>query len=142
MSDSLSVAVAEAVATALTGGDFSLPVTAHRTWLPRYEPQQLATTQVAVVPSGEKITQSTRSRNAHEVTVDVSVMQRITTDTAADGLSLLVEQLADHLRLQRLAGFPAAVWAGTELYVTHSQQHLQEHSVFLSVFQVTYRVVR
>lgn len=142
MSDSLSVTVADAVAATLTAGEFAQPVIAHRTWLPRYEPQQLAATQVAVVPSGEKITQSTRTRNAHEVTVDVSVMQRIETDTAADALSLLVEQLADHLRLQRLTGFPPAVWSGTELYVTHSLQHLQEHNVFLSVFRVTYRVVR
>lgn len=142
MSDSLSVTVAEAVRSEIDAGSFSQPIAAQRTWLPRYEPGQLIDTQVAVVPSGEKIVQATRVKNAHEVTLDVSVMRRVTDDAGADELSRLVEELADHLRLKRLTDFEAAIWSGTELYVTHSRQHLQEQNVFLSVFRVKYRVVR
>lgn len=142
MSESLSVTVAEAVKAAINSGTFSQNVIAQRTWLPRYEPGQLADTLVAVVPSGEKIAQATRAKNVHEVTLDVSVMGRIANDEDADQLSRLTEELADHLRLKRLDDYSEAVWSGTELYVTHSQQHLQEQNVFLSVFRVKYRVVR
>ena len=142
MSVSLMLCVSDAVAGAINTGQFERPVTAKRTWLPRYEPSELETTQVAVVPAGESIKQSTRVKNIHEVSVDVSVMQRVADDAAADELSALVDELTDHLRLKRLVAFPTAVWIATEIQITHSHQHLQEQNVFLSVFRVTYRVVR
>ena len=59
-----------------------------------------------------------------------------------DALLDLVEQIADHLRLKRLPGAPAAAWAGIAHEPVVSGESLEQHRVFTSVLSVTYRVRR
>jgi len=52
------------------------------------------------------------------------------------------EQVADHLRMQRLDGLPEAVWLRIANEPVFAPEHLDQQRVFTSVISVTYRLRR
>ncbi len=152
MSSSLPIDIADALVTALNAAPvppatgFSPAFTAVRAYRPQFDLEELKTLRVSVVPKAIEITSLGRRSNQHDVSVDVAVQQKVDlTDSATlDALMLLVQQIADFLRLRRidLGDGSSAVWVKTENTPIYSPDQLETKQVFTSVLTFTFRVVR
>jgi len=144
MAESAVVQVADAVVASLNAGSFAPPFTAQRRYRPAFDLAELDTLRVSVVPKSVEITNATRSASYFDCTVDIGVQQKVDADdaNAIDSLMDLVQQLADHLRLQRLSGLPEAVWLRIANEPVFAPEHLDQQRVFTSVISVTYRLRR
>ena len=155
MNGSLPIDVADAVVVVLNSPPqppetgFVQPVTAARGYRPQFDLAQLKTLRVTVVPKGIEISSLGRNSNQHDVSVDVAVQQKVPPpdqgdNSVLDGLMLLVQQIADYLRLRRLtlANGDSGGWIRTENVPIYSPEHLETKQVFTSVLTLTFRVVR
>ena len=138
------VGVAQAVTDELNAGSFSLPFTAERKYLPIYTLQDMKGLHVTVVPRGVAVSSLGRARNQYDYQVDVAVQKKLAEEEAGeiDPLMSLVEEIADHFRLKRLAGYPNAAWARTTNEPVYDPEHLNELRQFTSVLTFSFRVVR
>lgn len=138
------ITLADAVAASLNAGTFSQAFEAVRTYQPVIELSDVPTLQVSVVPRSIAITTAARDSNYFDCAVDVGVQQKVNPDApgALDELMTLVEELADHLRRQRLEEAPQAAWVSIENEPAFASEHLDQQRVFTSVLTVTYRVRR
>ena len=68
--------IADAVVAELNGTSFSLPFTATRAYIPRFDLADMATLRVTVVPKGLEIAAGSRGKDQHDYRVDVGVQQR------------------------------------------------------------------
>ncbi len=140
--------IADAVVTALKSADAGLPqpVSIARAYLPQFDLAELKTLRVTVVPKRIEIASLGRNSNQHDVSVDVAVQKKIASASAdeLDPLMTLVEQIANYLRLKRLAlaSGDSAIWVKTENAPIYAPEHLEQKQVFTSVLTVTYRVVK
>ena len=136
--------IADAVVAELNGGTFSQTFTAKRYYRPVFDLAEMATLHVSVVPRGVTIERADRSRNQHDVQIDVAVQKKFSTGDAAelDPLMALVEEVADFFRMRRLSTYPDAVWVKTENVPVYAQEHMEEFRQFTSVLTLTFRVVR
>ena len=135
-------AIADAVAAHVSAGTFSQPVSAVRMFQPAFTLEDLKDLRVSVVPRTVQMTPVTRDSLAIEYVVDVGVQKKLPADNAdaeIDEMLALVDAIADHLRLQRLPGFPDAAWIGISNEPVVSTEALEQHRVFTSVLSVTYR---
>jgi len=123
-----------------------LQIDAVRAYRPEFELPELQTLRVSVVPRGIEITSSNRSLNRHDISIDVGVQKKVDADdsTALDSLMMLVQRIADQLRIKRLnlPGGGGAVWSKTANDPIYSPEHLQTKNVFTSVLTFTFCVVR
>jgi len=134
--------LADAVAAHINAGTFSQPLTAVRMFQPAFTLEDLKDLRVSVVPRTLQMSPVTRDSLAIEYVVDVGVQKKLPPDGAdavIDELLSLVEAVADHLRFQRLEGFPDAAWVGISNEPVVSSEALEQHRVFTSVLSVTYR---
>ena len=136
--------IADAVVAELNGHTFSRPFTAVRYYRPVFDLAEMQSLHVSVVPKGLAIERLDRSRNQHDLQVDIAVQQKLqSADNAEiDALVALVEEIADFFRLRRLAACPAAVWVQTANLPIYSPEHLEELRQFTSVLTLTFRVAR
>ena len=136
--------VADSIVAELNAATLSQPFTAERKFVPSFALPEMASLHVTVVPKGVSITKSDRSRNTHDVMVDVAVQKKFDKGDAAeiDPLMNLVEEIADLFRLRRLDSYPAAHWLKTEHAPIYSQEHWDEMRQFTSILTFTFRVVR
>lgn len=136
--------IADAVAAELNSGAFSQPFEAKREYLPRFELPDMKTLQVTVVPKGMIVTPGTRSRNQHDVEIDVAVQKKLAAEDSAqiDGLMDLVDEIANQFRLKRIDGFPLAIWVKTEHDPLYAQEHMDQLGQFTSVLTLTFRLMR
>jgi hypothetical protein len=135
-------AIADAVAAHINAGTFTQPLTAVRMFQPAFTLEDLKDLRVSVVPRTVQMTPATRDSLAVEYVVDVGVQKKLPAegaDAAIDELLALVEAIADHLRFQRLEGFPDAAWVGIRNEPVVSSEAIEQHRVFTSVLSVTYR---
>ena len=141
---SLIVDVAEALVVELNAGSFSQSLSAQRHYVPSFELPDMADLHVSVVPKGMAIANSDRTRNSHDVQIDVAVQKKFEAGDAAeiDPLMDLVEEIADFFRLRRLSSYPNAHWIKTEHKPIYAQEHWDELRQFTSVLTFTFRVVR
>jgi len=65
--------------TVLNGESFSLPFTATRKLLPRYELSELTDLRVAVVPAGAARERKSRAAFQYEYEIDIGVQKKTTT---------------------------------------------------------------
>jgi len=117
-------------------------VNAQRLFQPAFTLEDLKGLRVSVVPRTLQMTPVTRDSLAIEYVVDVGVQKKLPADNAdaeIDELLALVEAIAEHLRFQRLPGFPDAAWVGISNEPVVSTEALEQHRVFTSVLSVTYR---
>jgi len=136
--------IADAVVAELNAGTFSQAFEAKRYYRPVFDLAEMKDLHVSVVPRGVTIERADRSRNQHDVQIDVAVQQKFQSGDAAelDPLMALVEEIADFFRLRRLAAYPDAVWVKTENVPVYAQEHIEEFRQFTSVLTLTFRVVR
>jgi len=136
--------IADAVVQELNGHTFSQALTAVRHYRPIFDLAQMQDLHVTVVPKGLAIERLDRSRNQHDVQVDIAVQKKCqAADNAElDPLMALVEEIADFFRLRRLTAWPEAVWIRTENVPIYAPEHLDELRQFTSVLTLTFRVVR
>ncbi len=136
--------IADAVVASLNAGNFSLPFEAQRQYQPVFGLPELETLRVSVVPKSVTIAIAARDSSYFDCAIDIGVQQKVNPDQPGemDALLGLVEEIADHLRMQRLDGFPSAAWLALENNPLFAPEHLQQERVFTSVLTVTYRVRR
>ena len=144
MADSAVIQVADAVVASLNAGSFEPPFTAQRRYRPTFDLAELDTLRVSVVPRSVEITNATRSASYFDCTVDIGIQQKVDAEDggAIDSLMDLVQQIADHLRMQRLSGLSEAVWLRIANEPVFAPEHLDQQRVFTSVISVTYRLRR
>ena len=134
--------VADAVASSLNDGTFSMEFIAERLHQPSFELPELADLHVSVVPKSVTITNATRQHSYFDCAVDVGVQQKVNGDSEVDALLGLVEEIADHLRHQRLTDYPQAAWLSIEHDPVVAAEHLDQNRQLTSVLSITYRVKR
>ncbi len=149
---SLVVSVANAIVDVLNTAQvetFAQGFAAERQYKPEYDLAQLKTLRVTVVPKKIEIASLGRNVNQHDVSVDVAIQKKVASASVEelDPLMAFAEQIADYLRLKRLAlgedgAGGSAIWAKTENVPIYSPEHLEQKQVFTSVLTVTFRVVR
>lgn len=135
-------AIADAVAAHINAGTYSRPISAVRTYQPAFTLEELADLRVSVVPRSTAIATASRDSSTFEHLIDVGVQQKLPAEdeqAAIDDLLVLVQQIADRLRLQRLPGAPETAWAGITHEPVVSSESLEQHRVFTSVLSVSYR---
>ncbi|NLX57694.1 MAG: hypothetical protein GXY74_01240 [Phycisphaerae bacterium] len=140
----LIVDIADAVVTELNAGTFSQELTAARLYRPEFDLKEMAALHVTVVPRGVEAVTVSRTSVQYDVSVDVAVQKKLSTETNAqiDPLMGLVEEIATFFRLRRLTAYPSASWLRTENEPVYSPGHLEELRQFTSVLTVTFRVVK
>ncbi len=139
------VALADAIAASINGQTFAPPVAAERSHLPIFDLGTVGDAiKVSVVPRSLTVANAARTLNYFDVSIDVGVQKRIDPNDPGqiDSLLGLVEQIGDHLRLQRLDTMPEAQWLSTEHEPVLATEHLERLSVFTSVLTLTYRLTR
>ncbi len=136
-------AVADAVVTELNSGQFGQQFTARRLYRPRYQPQDLKTLQVAVVPKSLAIDAATRSGDLWECQIDVAVQKKLAAETDEEITPLveLVETIARHFRLRRPSEKPDAICIKVEISPIYAVEHLDELRTFTSVVTLTFRLL-
>jgi len=120
-------------------------VSAQRLFQPAFTLEDLKDLRVSVVPRTTGITAASRDSSVFECVLDVGVQKKLPAEgdvAEIDGLLDLVEEIADHVRLQRLPDAPDAAWVGIAHEPVVSTESLEKHRVFTSVLSVTYRVRR
>ena len=138
---SLVTEIAKAVVAELNRHDFSQEFEAVYTVKPSYEPAELDTLRVAVVPKTVELERLSRLSAKYTVSVDVGVMQRIgkrTPEEAVETLGDLVDEIADHLSEKPLSEFKAATLNGITNEPVYLPEHLTQLRTFTSVLNVQY----
>ena len=76
--------------------------------------------------------------------IDIAVQQKLDSEqnTTLDPLLALAEEIAEHFRGKRLAGFTDAVWNKTEFTAMYASEHLEQLRTFTSVVTLTFRIIR
>lgn len=137
------IAIADAVTAELNATSFSKPLTAVRHYEPTFELSAMSTLRVSVVPRSLTSKTLDRSRDSFDFEIDVAV-QKKTDPTLAnlDELMELVEEIADHLRLNPLSTLPDVRCMEVANAPVYALEHLQEFRQFTSVITLTYRKYR
>lgn len=137
------VALADAVVSELNGEGWSLPFVARRLYRPRFEPADLKTLQVSVVPRSLVIEAASRADDSRQCQIDIAVQQRLDAELSEeiDPLLGLVEEIARHFRLRRPAAMPTAVCVKVENDPVYAVEHLDELRCFTSILTLSFRMV-
>jgi len=139
------ISLAEALKAELVAhaGEFSLPFTVRRVYLPKATLEDLASLLVSVVPKADVTETSTRGHDEGNYTLDVAVQARLTKSgdeeiQEADALMTFVEELKAHLRRLVLQpdGYEPSVAVTVRNEPIYSVDHLDEHRVFTSLVTV------
>jgi hypothetical protein len=134
------IAIADAVVTELNATAFSQPLTAVRHYEPTFELSAMSTLRVSVVPRSLTSKTLDRNRDSFDFEIDVAVQKKTDpTLTNLDELMELVEEIADHLRLNPLSTLPDVRCMEVANAPVYALEHLQEFRQFTSVITLTYR---
>ncbi|GAB6185698.1 hypothetical protein [Thermopirellula anaerolimosa] len=137
------VALADAVVSELNAEGWSLPFAARRLYRPRFEPADLKTLQVSVVPRALVIEAASRADDSRQYQIDLAVQQKLDAESSEeiDPLLGLVEEIARHFRLRRPAAMPSALCVKVENEPVYAVEHLDELRCFTSILTLSFRVV-
>lgn len=136
--------IADAVAAELNASDFSMPFTAERTYVPRFDLEQMDVLRVTVVPRSVEVGIESRARHRHDYRVDVGVQRKFEAEQATelDPLMELVEEMADHFRGLVLDTEPEATCVEVANGPIYAQEHMREGRLFTSILTLTFRTWR
>jgi hypothetical protein len=137
---SIASQVAKAVVTELNRHEFSLPFEAKYFVLPSFEPAELQTLRVSVVPRTLEIESATRNSSKYTVGIDIGIQRRIegTPEETVETLGNLVDEILLFLKENTLKDFPAAQWSGVSNDPLYVPEHLVQKRSFTSVLTVKY----
>jgi len=135
--------LADAVVAELNAAAFSADFVARRHYCPRFQPADLKALQVSVVPKALVIEPASREGDGRHYQIDLAVQQRLETESLEeiDQLASLVEEIARHFRLRRLASMPAALCVKIENRPVYAVEHLDELRCFTSILTLTFLVL-
>lgn len=137
------IQIADAVVAQLNSATFSQPITATRHYSPSFKLPDMKTLHVTVVPRSISSTSLDRNRDMFHYEIDVAVQKKTDGDQATlDALMTLVEEIADHFRVETLASFPNARCMDVKNSPVFSPEHLDEFRQFTSVLTLTFSLVR
>ncbi|MGE0375340.1 MAG: hypothetical protein AB7I48_11650 [Planctomycetaceae bacterium] len=99
---------------------------------------------MTVVPSSVSVTAAARGATQQDVAIDIAVQQKLDSEqnAALDPLLALAEEIAEHFRGKRVAGFQDAIWSKTEFTALYAPEHLEQLRTFTSVVTLTFRIIR
>ena len=131
--------IAQAVTDALNAESFSMVFTAERKAAPMVKLSEMDSLHVTVVPREVESAALDRTRDSHEVKIDVAIQKRVASleNDAIDPLMALVREIADFLNRRNLSD---GLWKKTENKPVYSPEHLREMRQFTSVLTLTYQV--
>jgi hypothetical protein len=134
--------IADAVVAELVTGSFSQPFLPTRAYAPVRDLSEMKDLQVTVVPRSVEEDLAGRSSLQSRYQIDIAIQQKIDTasNTQADALMALVEEIKAHFRLRRLAGL-GAIWLRTVNDPIYSPAHWRELGQFTSVITLTFSVI-
>jgi len=137
------VALADAVASELNSEGWSLSFAARRLYRPRFEPADLKTLQVSVVPRSLTIEAASRGDDSRQYQIDLAIQQKLTTESAEDidPLLALADEIVRHFKLRRLAAMPTALCVKIEHDPIYAVEHLDELRCFTSIITLSFRMV-
>ncbi len=137
------VELADAVVSELNAEGWSLDFAAKRLYRPRFEPADLKTLQVSVVPRALVIEAASRADDSRQYQIDLAVQQKLDAESSEeiDPLLGLVEDIARHFRLRRPAAMPSALCVKVENEPVYAVEHLDELRCFTSILTLSFRVV-
>jgi len=143
--------IADAVVTALNAASLSQSFTAERAYVPIHELQDLADLKVSVVAASLSGTMLDRALlYLFDYVIDIGIQKTIglggMTDaeinTAADPLTILVQEILDLFRGTPLTAYPQARCVAVENRPIYVPLHIDEKRVFTSVVSLTFRLGR
>jgi hypothetical protein len=132
--------IADAVTSDLNAAAFSKPITAVRTYLPRYKLEDLSSVRVSVVPKDDVGQRASRVQWQQDYKIDVAVQQRLGSNEQSqmDELMLLVQELADHFKEHALSG-NQSVLVECSYAPLFDPEHLEKHKTLTTVLNLTFR---
>jgi len=137
------VDVVSALILELNAEAWSQPFTASMNYRPRYNATELRALTVTVVPRRLTIEPETRDYDVREIQIDLAVQQRLSQESNEEigGLLNLVDEIARHFRLRRLAAMPQALCTKIENEPIYAVEHLDELRCFTSIITLSFRIV-
>lgn len=148
MAKATIIKIADAVVDQLNGRSWSQTFVAQRHYIPRYEPEDLDTLHVSVVPApdGILVSGSTRSDNQEDYNIDIAVQIKFAEDTneAVDPYVLLLEEIADHFVKEILLIDPKTIVppSGVEYRPVWAPEHHRGTYIYTGVVRLTCRCWR
>jgi hypothetical protein len=137
---SLVTEIANSIVFALKTQPFSQKFEPKMLVLPSFEPAELETLRVSVVPQTLEIQRSTRCSSKFTVGIDVGVQKRISgsPEETVAVMGELVDEIATFLKQAELQKFPAAQFLDLEIDPLFDQEHLLQKRTFTSVLHLKY----
>ena len=139
---SIVTQISKAVVTELNKNvsNFSIPFEAEMLVLPSFEPAELQTLRVSVVPRSFEMERISRSSSKYTVGIDIGIQRRIegTPEETVSKIGGLVDEISQFLKESPLTEFPAAQWHGVTNDPVYVPEHLQQKRTFTSVLNVQY----
>ena len=142
--DILSITeITQAVVEELNSESWSLPFAARRLYRPRFEPADLKTLQVSVVPRSLTIEADSRGDDNRQYQIDLAIQQKLTTESAEEiePLLALADEIVRHFKLRRLTAMPGALCVKIEHDPIYAVEHLDELRCFTSILTLSFRIV-
>jgi hypothetical protein len=139
---SIVTQIAKAVVTELNKNIayFSIPFEAEMRVLPSFEPAELQTLRISVVPRTLEMERISRSSSKYSVGIDIGIQRRIegTPEETVAKIGHLVDEIMQFLKERTLSNFPAAQWNGITNDPVYVPEHLQQKRTFTSILNVRY----
>jgi hypothetical protein len=139
---SLVTQIAQAVVTELKKNVsvFSIPFEPEMLVLPSFEPAELQTLRVSVVPRTLEMERVSRNSSKYTLGIDIGIQRRIegTPEETVAKIGHLVDEIMLFLKETTLSDFPAAQWLGVTNDPVYVPEHLQQKRTFTSVLNVRY----
>ncbi len=137
---SLSTQVAHAIVHELAHHEFSQDFEPKMLVCPSFEPSELETLRVSVVPRTLEMDRATRGSTKYTVGIDVGIQKRITgtPEETVIKMGAFVDEIADFLKSVELSYHPATQWFHTEYDPLYVPEHLVQKRTFTSVLSLKY----
>ena len=141
--------IADAVAAGLDAEEFNAvsvqPSVERKNW-PTYDVEQLADPVIAVTPGGAELVRANRDSWQYDYAINVFVGRHTPTESAADEMIELAEQIADVIRnhdWDQAVQFPSGVTSPIAVEVDlNPDDALTERNVWRAIITANYRVHR
>lgn len=142
------IALADAVVSELNAGSWGLAFTAARALRPRLKLEDLGALRVTVIPRGMTMAALTRGSAIRTQTVEISVMQRVssavpaTEEAAVEALVALMEELANAFKPPYVvdgAGHAVVTDVALAADKPFVEEHLDEAGLFNGSLVLTFR---
>lgn len=134
------IQLADAIVSDLNTHTFSQSFIAQRTYLPRWQLEELTSIRVSVVPKDDVGERASRSQWQEDYQLDVAIQQKLGTNETAemDTLILFAQELADYFKTRNPTGNLATLTA-VAFAPLFDPEHLEKYKSLTTVITLTFR---